>query len=393
MLRAILNFFGFDGSGGVEYVRLPGDVSLAEALDAYSLRFDSVSRSCVDRISDQIAVLKLRAVDATTREVIPADARNKPGAFNYLMTHKIDGFTSFEWLRRFVSDVHWHGNAYAWIRVIDSLRFDLQMMDPSAVTPRRVDGSRAIEYDVRDLGVLPESEVIHIRYGVGTNRALLGAPPIKSTDKILDSSRAAYRRLYANLQFGVPKTTAMLSKSFVRTPTMGDEKKPPTQADYVREFAKQNPGVPIYFPFTGTEFKDFGHPATTQDEKLAFDILRETIADAYKVPIELLNYRAQERGHADTLMRFRQSALLPVMHNIERVLATALLPARYDVRFDDKGLLRGDPRTRVERAKVMLGPNGAAGTINDARDELDLDPIEGGDVRETFQPSVMPREE
>lgn len=66
----------------------------------------------------------------------------------------------------------------------------------------------------------------------------------------------------------------------------------------------------------------------------------------------------------------------PWLVRMERAL-TALLPAGRNVRFNRKGLLRNDLLTRYRAHEIAL--RNKMGTVNEARAEEDLPPLDGGD--------------
>ncbi|WP_141579665.1 phage portal protein [Actinomadura sp. WMMA1423] len=66
----------------------------------------------------------------------------------------------------------------------------------------------------------------------------------------------------------------------------------------------------------------------------------------------------------------------PWLVRLERIL-TMLLPAGRNVKFNRKGLLRSDLLTRYQAHEIAL--RNRMGTVNEARAEEDLPPLEGGD--------------
>lgn len=66
----------------------------------------------------------------------------------------------------------------------------------------------------------------------------------------------------------------------------------------------------------------------------------------------------------------------PWLVRLERILTT-LLPAGRNVKFNRKGLLRSDLLTRYQAHEIAL--RNRMGTVNEARAEEDLPPLEGGD--------------
>lgn len=87
---------------------------------------------------------------------------------------------------------------------------------------------------------------------------------------------------------------------------------------------------------------------------------------------ESLTYANIEQRSLDLLTY----AVDPWLVRLERAL-TALLPAGRNVKFNRKGLLRSDLLTRMKAHEIAL--RNRMGTVNEARAEEDLPPVEWGD--------------
>jgi HK97 family phage portal protein len=96
---------------------------------------------------------------------------------------------------------------------------------------------------------------------------------------------------------------------------------------------------------------------TNQDaqllEMLCFS--REQIASAFRVPVHMLNdTTAQTMNNVEqNNLQFLKASLMPTIIKIENAL-TKLLPDNMEIKFDTKSFVRGDIKTQVEVAEVLL---------------------------------------
>lgn len=106
---------------------------------------------------------------------------------------------------------------------------------------------------------------------------------------------------------------------------------------------------------------------------------REQISSIFRVPLHMLQaasgmkYASVEGNNKS----FYKDALMPIAIKLQHAV-NEILPENHTIELDEKEFVRGDRETQVKTVKEMV----TAGlmSVNEGRDELGLEPVEGGDV-------------
>jgi HK97 family phage portal protein len=105
------------------------------------------------------------------------------------------------------------------------------------------------------------------------------------------------------------------------------------------------------------------------------------IALAYGIEPAMIGAGSDSNTYANVesrMLQFVQYTLLPYIRRLEASLEQ-LVPAGYEIRVDNRGLLRADTKTRTETYKLALESGWM--TVNEVRTLEDLAPFDDGDGR------------
>lgn len=107
---------------------------------------------------------------------------------------------------------------------------------------------------------------------------------------------------------------------------------------------------------------------------------RESICSILRVPPERVGVRPEKSGSQTTEEKntaYMRDSLVPLIVKIESAL-NLVLPDHLNIKLDTNGFTRGDRKSTVEAVTSEFKMGGIS--INEMREDLDRDPIEGGDV-------------
>jgi len=283
-----------------------------------------------------------------------------------------------------------HGNAYCRIqrsgRTITSL---LPLMSSQMETRLLSDGSISYQYESTDteggVTIFAESSIWHLKL---MGNGIQGLSPLayqRNTLGIAQAAEKSVSNIYKNgaKPSGVLKLDRMLTKQQrdeVRTAfaslTMGDNNR-------------------LMVLEKGTDFQAIS--LSPQDIELLqsrkFQI--SEICRWYGVPSVLVNDNngtsTWGSGIEQIMQGFYKLTLRPLLEKIEASMMVNLLSDRdrmsMDIEFDFNALLRSDIKTMFESYKSAV--NGSLMTPNEARRELNLQPVDAGD-KLFLQGAMMP---
>lgn len=296
--------------------------------------------------------------------------------------------TRVEFWETMFLNLHTHGNAYALVerragRVVSLL----PLMSAQIETRLMSDGSVTYQYTTEDgtTTIYAERSIWHLKlFGNGiTGMSTLAYQ--RNTLGIAQAAEKAVSNVYKNgaKPSGVLKLDRLLTKQ---------------QRDELREsFGSLTTGANnrLMVLEKGTEFEAIS--LSPQDIELLssrkFQI--SEICRWYGVPSVLVNDNngttTWGSGIEQIMQGFYKLTLRPLLEKVETSLVVHLLDGRdrreMEVEFDFNALLRGDMKTLIEALKS--GVNGALMTPNEARRELNLQPVAAGDQL-FIQGAMMP---
>ena len=272
-----------------------------------------------------------------------------------------------------------HGNAYCQIERRNSRVVSLlPLMSAQMETRLLSDGSLSYQYENDQYGVtvFAEKSIWHLKL---MGNGITGLSPLayqRNTLGIAQAAEKAVSNVYRNgaKPSGVLKLDRMLTKA---------------QRDEVREaFATLTTGNNnrLMVLEKGTDFQAIS--LSPQDIELLssrkFQI--SEICRWYGVPSVLVNDNngttTWGSGIEQIMQGFYKLTLRPLLEKIEASMAVNLLTPQerrtVEVEFDFNALLRSDLKTMFEAYKSAV--NGSLMTPNEARRELNLQPVDAGDT-------------
>ena len=289
-----------------------------------------------------------------------------------------------DFLLNAVRDLLLRGNAYA--LVLRNARFEpieLHLMAAQSCGAQlSVDGSvfyhlggnPIVESRLGAGLIVPARDVLHLKLHT-PRHPLLGESPVAAAALQLAAGNAA---LQQQIQFFLNQSRP----SFILS---SDQKFTPDQTTQLRaSWNEQSAGMARGgTPILGGGLKAQMIGSNAKDSELA-DILKlsdQSIAQVFRMPLQVLGIGDTPFASTEALMQsWRAGGLGFVLNHIEEAIGLLFKltgqPDEY-VEFDTSALLRSDFKTRVEG--WALGVKGGVFARNEARQDFELAPVDGGD--------------
>lgn len=268
------------------------------------------------------------------------------------------------------------GNAYVAIQRDRFMQPDrLLILNSDNVTPAIDDKTKELYYIIRNAGnklVLHHMEMLHFRH-ISAMNSEVGISPISVLKNTTEFDTAVRKFNLEEMQ----KTDAFIIKYATN---VSDEMKLNVIENFV-QFFEDNGGV--LFQEQGVEIEQKERKYVSEDVVQAEKLTRERVANAFGVPLALLNGDGSTMKSVEELNRFYVThTLLPIIKQYEdefnkKLLTVSQLEDGYYFKFNVKGLLRADVATQSEA--YFKAVRSGYYTVNEIRAWEDLPPIEGGD--------------
>jgi len=303
---------------------------------------------------------------------------------NILLRNPNPEMTRVEFLECLIANQEAKENAYAQIvRKGSGMPTELWPVKPESVKPTRFGG--ALAYEVRSNGstyIVPARDMIHLRPMVMDG--IKGTAPITYLKDTFGLGIAA-------LRFGAG---VFAGDGLKRVALAMDGPPPQNQGDRGKAFIQQLQEAwrqlyggndnkhKVAVLHSGLKPTEIGFSPEDAQLTELLKVIAIEACRAFRVPPSKI--MELERAHFNNIehlqLDFRTDTILPRCIRIEHELDRKLLQNNADffIRFNLDGLLRGDYKSRMEGHSIGI-LNGII-SPNEARDEEDRNPYEGGDV-------------
>lgn len=274
-----------------------------------------------------------------------------------------------------------HGNAYIYVASVTGANgrrrpVELWPIDPARVAVIGRDSRGRVVYRVdgqeEQLAWGNGGDILHIR-GLSLD-GIVGVSPLAlaahSITVALQATRAAGQILGSG---GIPSGVLTVADR------ISDEEAQRIAAEFERRHGGRRSVLVLNREATWKPV------AISPDDLQAIETRRFEVADiarVFGVPPEMIGAASEGQSLTyanvqDRLIQFVQLTLQPWIARIEQALSDELLAAPQYVKFDLRGMLRGNSEQRVNyyRALAELGVL----TINEIRELEDMEPLDGGD--------------
>lgn len=343
--------------------------------------------ACVRVVSEDVAKLPLklqRRLPNGGRE----DATDHP-LFSILFSKPNDWQSSFEWREMMQAHIELRGNAYSYIS--RNARGDIESLiplHPDRVLPvmtedgglfyqiqgRTVDGFTV--GDVRNVAVVPDSAILHVR-GLSLNGPC-GVSPITYAAETIGLSLAAEQHGAAFFGNSARPDVALIAKGNATL----------EQLKLIRDRWEENyRGANRAFKAAtlpmDMEIKQLG--LSNKDSQL-LELRQFQVADIariYRIPSHKINdlTRSTNNNIEHQGLEYYIDGLMPRLERFEAAMMCQLLTVdearEYEIQFDFRRVLRGDMKSLMDA--IAVGRQWGLLSINDGREWLNLNPIDGGD--------------
>lgn len=303
---------------------------------------------------------------------------------NILLRNPNPEMTRVEFLECLIANQEAKENAYAQIvRKGSGMPMELWPVKPESVKPTRFGGTLA--YEVRSNGstyIVPARDMLHLRPMVMDG--IKGTAPITYLKDTFGLGIAA-------LRFGAG---VFAGDGLKRVALAMDGPPPQNQGDRGKAFIQQLQEAwrqlyggndnkhKVAVLHSGLKPTEIGFSPEDAQLTELLKVIAIEACRAFRVPPSKI--MELERAHFNNIehlqLDFRTDTILPRCIRIEHELDRKLLQNNADffIRFNLDGLLRGDYKSRMEGHSIGI-LNGII-SPNEARDEEDRNPYEGGDV-------------
>ena len=269
------------------------------------------------------------------------------------------------------------GNAYAHIiRNGGARAVELRIIPPEIVEPFKSEDDGLIYYKIKDSNILASKEILHI---VGLSfDGVKGQSPIQACQQALGIGMAS-QQFGANF-FG---RGANLSGVLEHPARLSDDAANRLRDSWNSRFSGIQNSHQTAILEEGVKFKPIGMPLADAQfiETRRFSV--EEIARIYRVPNHLINdlSKSSFNNIEQQSLEFSKFSLSPYLVSWEEELNRKLLPERelktHFFKFSTRELLRSDATSRADYYTKLF--NIGVLSINDIRDQEDLNKIENGD--------------
>lgn len=321
--------------------------------------------ACVTLIADSIASMPVEVTRtrAGRLEILPTPSLLiKPNAHQSM----------FDFIHQVVSTLALHGCVYVYApRQPGELPVEMRVVHPDRVkyhgsTDVDVDGFYTVErdrYEMRDL------RAIHWLVLAGRHR---GVSPLEAQRNMIGMSLAMDR--FMSQFYGEGATPSSVLET--------DKQITPEQAQILRDtwedahWKRRRPAVLA----NGLKWRSVQASAADMQMLEHREAIVRDIARVYRVPLHMINGSggdSQTYQNLETMgVNFLRFTLLPWMRRVEDAISE-LFPITQTVRFNAEEFMRTDVMTRAKVQQLQI----LAGTLtpNEARQDNDREPYEGGD--------------
>lgn len=328
-----------------------------------SLSFVAVF-ACVRLLSETIAGLPLDTYRKTTG--LPKELRNPI----WLDTPNKET-TRFEFIEQIVTSLTLWGNAYV-LKLEDNVGsiLELWVLNPAHVTPFR-NGSNDIDYRV-GTQTIPGRSVIHFK-GFSMPGELEGLSPVSIARQAVNAGLSTDKYAVNFWENGAHPS------GVIEVP---DKLKDEDVKVLRRAWNSQHQGSKNAYKTailtSGANYSPISIPADNAQFLQTRKFQVNEIARLFRVPPHMIGdlERSTNNNIEHQGIEFVQYTLAPWLSRIEDKLSLQLPRGQY-VKFNEKALLRGDTSAQSESLRTAW-EHGAI-SINEWREKLDQEPIDGGD--------------
>ncbi|MGX4764246.1 phage portal protein [Holzapfeliella sp. JNUCC 72] len=329
--------------------------------------------------SDVFTAIRVLASDIASSplQLFDGDKLAKSDKFYYLLnTRPNDYVDGFHFKFSLMANMLLNGNSYAEIDDPNNPT-ELTLISNSSMTVKQDATSQHLFYEVSDgskVRTLPASKVLHFKYF--SQDGLTGVSPLMSLKDELTVQGAGNKMLTNFYKNGINSNGIL---SVQKSDLDADAK-----ANIRQQFEKANAG-------TGNSSKTIvlDSSMTYTPIEVSADILNlvnsndwssKQIAKAFGLSMYQLGIEESHSNITQTALNYINTTLSHYFNSFTAELGFKLLAGSkqaYNFRFNADRLLNVDPVTNLKNS--IQGVQGSIYTINEARQKVNLEPVEGGD--------------
>lgn len=369
------------------YSVLGTEADSGERVTATSAMQHPAVLACVTLIAQTKAQLPLKVIRVTNNGRTKEDATDHP-LYYLLKTAPNNEITSYNWREAYTAHILLSGNKYSWIERSRNGIKGLWLLDPDKMTPKRVNGRIVYEYhqDSGNVRRYKAEDILHIA-GFGSD-GLMGQSVITNFAKNTVGVALGLERFKSNFF-----KNGIYSSGTFETPNALGKKRPEFIKAVKKRFSgSHNSSVPMILE-QGMKWEP--HEVKLADAQF-LELTRASkidICGIFKVPPHKIAVNKDSTSYNNTEQEnrsFVDTCLMPLLVCDEQAMESRLLTAQdygagYRIKYNVRGLLRGDSQSRAEYYNKLF--QAGAITPNEIRRLEDMNPVANGD--EVFVQSAM----
>lgn len=345
---------------------VPNTVTEDNALTA-----DTVAYSCIRLITDTISTCRLEAFDQPTGEPVPTRMPVQPP----LVVNPAGEFDSTTWVASSVISLATNGNVFYGVVSRDTLGYATQLivLPPKQVSVTRDSTTGKLVYKVKG-AIQAEGAVLHVPWLVPPG-AVRGISPIEANARGL-----SWAQSLTDFSIQVMANGAMPTGVLEFPSEIAEADARRIKASFDQRHAGMKRAGSTAYLFGGTKYTALSLSPEALQLVNTKKFAAETIAMMFGVPPHKLGLSGVTTFAGAGLAEMNRdflTALRPYMLRIENVLSTQLPPTQ-SVKFNTTDLTQLDRKTLEETQNSSV--NAGVITVNEARAERGLPPVDGGDV-------------
>ena len=354
-----------------------GNIITRDLAMSYSVIFRSISL-----LAGSTARLPLQFSSDRKNVVKPREIKNMEKFWNEGAN---SGLSSSELQESIVTELCLVGNAYLYIDRRSTSFFPDRLVPirPDSVSISKATNNMIIyKFETYEDNTIetPESNILHFRrIKIPSTSNFLnrfGIVPIRALQSIIWTGVKGEE--YVRKFFEANKFLASNVISFEQELSTTQKEE---VIEYIKGYADSN--YPLLLP--PSKVSSLINVPSNQELRSLRDFQIEEIARAYGVPPTLLGIPNASppigSGISETTQGFIRYSLVFYLNTIEREIKHKLLPFDCYAEFNLSKLVRADINTLIQLIPVVIGGSQSRGimSINEVRDLMHLDPIDGGD--------------
>lgn len=339
--------------------------------------------TCLRILCETVAKVPIEYIDDSYKPV------NNQRYYKLFNISANNAMTPYTWLQVMIFHMYHYGNAYSYIKTNEyGFPIGFIPLDPRnmkvLVDNMNLFEDRSVIYNYIDSKngdniYFLDDEILHFKGGISDD-GLVGQCIRLTLASTFQGSKMAQELLNDLYASGLTPAAVLEYTGDLST----QRRKSLTESikDIMNDVNKSSRVIPIPL---GMSLKALNMKLTDAEYTELREFTVEQISAAFGVPLSMINnYKTTSSGQTESSqIQFYNSTIQPIFTKIEQEMDKKLLTSSEvrrgrSFKFRVGDMIKGDRKTQVEVIRSLIA--GGVYSINEARHELQMPPIEGGDM-------------